>query len=143
MAVYILTRGLIAGGTVDNDRGTGQGVPDTGRRRNPYILADFHTHGKPFHVAAAEQQVRTHGDLPVLPCHKHRPFIAGTEMARLVKFRIVGEMLLGHDSQKLSSLDNSSHIEKLVLPFPWKSHKHQDIPVFRCAYDAGQFLPCL
>ena len=143
VAVCVLSGGLIAGRAVDDHRGSCHCVGNAGRAGHPHVLADLHCHGKPRHIGAAKQQVHAHRHIFSLPFHHNRALIAGTEMARLIELRVVGQILLRHKSQKPAVLYNCCCIVELSLSLPGKSHKYQHVLSLCGLQDILQSCLCL
>ena len=120
-AVSGLAHRLIAGGEIQNQRGSLRRQAQGGRLGGPEILADLHADGESRHLRAAEHQTggEVHRRLSREGDGAARPpqVLPGGKPAGLVELTVVGDMGLGHQAEELPPADYRGAVVELV-PVP-------------------------
>ena len=106
-AVAVLGDQLVSGGGVGNQQRAAHAKASRGWRGHPEIFADFHAEAE---CAAVKAQVLAHGHILVEQLDVRRRAVPRLEPAALVKFGVVGQVLLGHDAQNPASGDHSGAV---------------------------------
>ena len=122
--------GLAAGRAVDDHSGSGPGMGYAGRVHDPHVLTDLSGHHQLRKIHAPQQDPASKGNDPSVPFHGLRHIRPRRKVAQFIKFRIIGNVFLRDQGQQLSVMDRRSHIVKLSVLHPRKSHKEQNIVAF-------------
>lgn len=95
------------------------------RIRHPQVLADLTAKNQLRQFLTTKQKIRSKRDLIFSQSEIRYPFLSGSKISALVKFRICRNIFLRDHAQNTSTIYCGSHVIQTTVLFHGKSHKKQ------------------
>ena len=141
--VSVLGYRLIGCRQIGDHRSPCQCMGSGWRIRHPQVLADLTAKNQLRQFLTAKQKIRSKRDLISSQTEVRYPFLPGSKISALVKFRIRRNVFLRDHSQNTSTIYCGSHVIQTTVLFHGKSHKKQCFQPACLFCDRKQCLFCL
>ncbi|KAF5042460.1 hypothetical protein DSECCO2_512370 [anaerobic digester metagenome] len=130
--VLLFADQLVAGRAVGNNGGPRQCISDAGRIGDPQVLTDLAGHDKFGNFTVLEEQACSK------PCGLSQEryltisVLGGAKPPLLIKFLIVGQMLLGNNTKNRALVDNHGTVVEISLNDQGGAENQQQLTLLAC-----------